>query len=311
MIYALIEAHVSNNNSSSNMATNNTERVVLVAHSQSVSDGKAKDLFDFLNTATSLLGGVSVVNRLECEPKPSILVIDSRSIQKGDVQKELINLDPDFVILYLSGAIEKTELEVYSGELDLFDIVSQAWGDRLILLLDADQLRGHQVRLTKGLAWETTIEDLANEFASNSILSRFDQVANILVSINLDGVFCRCRSICNSAAHSIYTGGDATFVFDANSAEGEWLKVNAKSHQPEMECELIAALGNCWPTRSREFRRLKGYWVGSPWRDLEPSGVRSNPFWDWWGVARRAFERPEGLFSTLASCQTLTILLRL
>lgn len=173
------------------------------------------------------------------EPKQAnILVLD------GSVDPSLINAEnSDFVILNLTEPPRKTELDTLADKPDRLDLILQRWSKKLIVVVSADLLRGDAVRLTRGLDWETTIEDLAFEFAGNPILARLKTAAHVLVTFGADAVYWRSAEPRGRAVAGLHAGADATIVFDANTAEGEWKAENkVQTVRGAGECVIVSAV---------------------------------------------------------------------
>ena len=190
-----------------------------VAGGEPPADGVS--LADFVGKGIQGIDGWEVGRPHAANPA-KILVIDSASADTPGLDPVPKGGEPDFVILNLSDPIVKSESELFERKPDLLDLLIDRWKERLIVVVSADSLRRHQVRLTRGLAWETTIEDLAYEFSGNPVLARLREVAHILVTFDVDAVYWRSSKPRRRATAGLHAGGDATLVFDANSSEGEW-----------------------------------------------------------------------------------------
>ena len=163
---------------------------------------------------------------------------------------------PRWVVMKLSGSI---------GEGDLWREVVANCPDNLVLIVSADQLRRGNVRISRGLSWEATAEDLTAELQGNPFLAPLLAARHLIVTFRADGAFWLDRKADAKAS---------MLVFDAERAEGEWAESQGKGNvfgflscftaaivrelcrpgnDPDVEAGLVAGLG-----ASRELRRL-GY----------------------------------------------------
>lgn len=113
---------------------------------------------------------------------------------------------PTWIILKLTGSI---------GYGDLWDQLMRCQPQqRLVVIVSARLLRQKNVRLSRGLSWERTVEHLVDELGQNAELRALCKARHLIVNFEHDGVlwidFGKPRTPV------------ARLVFDAENAEGEW-----------------------------------------------------------------------------------------
>jgi hypothetical protein len=101
------------------------------------------------------------------------------------------------------------------GHGDLWHLLSGKWKEKLILIVNAADLRRADVRLTRGLSWDQTAEDIVAELEDDSALRSLCACRHIVVTLASDGAVWLSKP------------GDAaarrgTLVFDPGRAEGEF-----------------------------------------------------------------------------------------
>jgi hypothetical protein len=150
------------------------------------------------------------------DPKPStpqLLVLDDGGfLFRHRAQKECWFLPdgskkiPDWVILKMSGPVCRG---------DLWARLKQGrYNDRLIVVLSAQDLREECVRLSKGLSWERTVEELHEALHSNPLLNEIATVPrHLVVLFSGDGALW----LDNTGKQP-----SATLIYDAGGAEGAW-----------------------------------------------------------------------------------------
>jgi hypothetical protein len=107
----------------------------------------------------------------------------------------------------------------WSGVGDLWRDVFQRFGDRLVLVVSADDLRRRDVRIGQGLSWEATAQDLLSEIQNNPLLKSFSDARHVIVTFGSDAALW----VDNKAPESM-----PMLVFDAARAEGEWAQRQGK-----------------------------------------------------------------------------------
>jgi hypothetical protein len=113
---------------------------------------------------------------------------------------------PEWLLLKMSGP-------VCQG--DLWPTLSSDFGDRLICVVSAADLRKESVSLSTGLSWELTVEDLHHALHDSPVLKSLTTVPrHLIVTFSADGALWLDNTDRNHP--------QATLVFDASGAEGEW-----------------------------------------------------------------------------------------
>jgi hypothetical protein len=109
-----------------------------------------------------------------------------------------------WVVLYLSNLSETCLSR---------DKITNQNTDNLVVIVSAEELRRHDVRLSQGLSWEATAEDLTAELYQNPLLQPLLKARHLIVTFQYDGAYWLNNA--PGAANSL-------LVFDASRAEGEW-----------------------------------------------------------------------------------------
>lgn len=191
-------------------------------------------------------------------PHPDILVIDDAglgfcsvdhsalcSCLTGDDEKSC----PRWVVLKLTGPV--------SNNLLLEKLIARC-ANHLIVIIPAEDLRRQGFRLSKGLSWEATVEDLSAELNNNPLLASLLKARHLIVPFQSDAAYWRDQS--GKEARSM-------LIFDATQAEGEWAEKQGKGnaygylacftaaivkelsfpsapqYQPDLETAISAGLG--------------------------------------------------------------------
>jgi len=113
---------------------------------------------------------------------------------------------PRWIVLKMSGPVCQGDLW---AEL-------RPYSDRLIVIVSANDLRRECVRMSKGLSWERTVEELRCALRTTPLLRDLESVpCHLLVTFSADG-----------ALWLDNTGGQqkATLVFDAGGSENGWAR---------------------------------------------------------------------------------------
>jgi hypothetical protein len=92
----------------------------------------------------------------------------------------------------------------------------QAVADRLLVIVSIDDLRRADVRISQGISWERTAEDLVRELAASPALSPLRHARHIVVTIGSEGALWMRRS------GNVAAAPRATLVFDPSHMEDEW-----------------------------------------------------------------------------------------
>ena len=144
---------------------------------------------------------------------PEIVVIDDAGLGFRDAESKdqwpfptnkKDNQEPRWVVMKLTGKI---------GQGDLWKEVVARCKQNLVLIVSADNLRRANVRISRGLSWEATAEDLVAELYHNPQLKPLLKARHLIVTFQSDGAFWMDNA--PDDAKSL-------LVFDALRAEGEW-----------------------------------------------------------------------------------------
>jgi hypothetical protein len=162
-----------------------------------------------------------------CTPNPDIVVIDDAGLgfckeenHKATLSAFCRRLDgdgkasedsrPDWVVVKLTGPVSDNPL--------LQQVISR-YADRLVVIVPAEDLRRQSFRLSKGLSWEATAEDLTAELNNNPRLAPLLNARHLIVPFQSDAAYWRDQSEKDARA---------MLVFDAKRAEGEWAESQGK-----------------------------------------------------------------------------------
>jgi hypothetical protein len=96
---------------------------------------------------------------------------------------------------------------------DLWHEVVSRFPDRLVCVVSADELRQECARISRGLSWERTVEEVRDALLNNHALAPLAQCRHLIVRFAADGVLWLDRAP---------SGPRAKLVFDAGGAEGGW-----------------------------------------------------------------------------------------
>ncbi len=145
--------------------------------------------------------------------RPEVLVVDDAGLgfresahkEHWPFAKRKSNKEaPRWVILKLTGTLDPGEF---------WRDLSTHCRRNLVLVVSADKLRRSDVRLSRGLSWEATSEDLVSELERNSRLKPLLAARHLIISFGADGAFWLDNGDRSKSA---------MLVFDAERAEGEW-----------------------------------------------------------------------------------------
>jgi len=148
--------------------------------------------------------------------KPKVLVIDDCCL--GFRLQTASQCWPPFLTSkdeapQLEWIILKMSRPLASG--DLWRELATRWCGRLIVLVSGDNLRREDVRVSRGLSWESTVDDLVEEIQSNPAVQGLQSCRHLVITLQgdaalwLDGPGNREQS----SSH---------LVFDRERGEGEW-----------------------------------------------------------------------------------------
>lgn len=150
------------------------------------------------------------------EAKPQVLVVDDGGL--GFRLKTASECWPAF----LTSKSEVPELQWIIlkmsrplGRGDLWRELADRWRSRLIVLVSADNLRREDVRVSRGLSWESTVDDLVEEIHSNPAISVLKSCRHLVITLRGDAALWLDRP--GNKGH-----GPCRLVFDRERGEGEW-----------------------------------------------------------------------------------------
>src|ERR1022692_3635167 len=150
------------------------------------------------------------------EAKPQLVVIDDGGLgfrlktadkcwppflKSGSTAQEL-----QWIILKLSRPLARG---------DLWRVLAEKWRERLIVVVSADNLRSEDIRVSRGLSWESTVDDLIEEIKSNPTISELKSCRHLMVTLRGDAALWLDGP--SEDKHGPYR-----LVFDPERGEGEW-----------------------------------------------------------------------------------------
>jgi hypothetical protein len=150
------------------------------------------------------------------EAKPQVVVIDDGGLGfrlKTAGQCWPPFLQPDAEAPELKWIILKMSRPLARG--DLWRVLAERWRERLIVVVSGDNLRSEDVRVSRGLSWENTVDDLVEEIRSNPAIGELKSCRHLVVALRgdaalwLDGPGVDQHDPCR-------------LVFDPERGEGEW-----------------------------------------------------------------------------------------
>lgn len=153
---------------------------------------------------------ISMGTRRVLKADPDIIVVDDAGLDFRNARdrwpfpaksKKL----PSWTVLKLSGSI---------GEGDLWEKLIDDYQKNLVMIMSADQLRRSDVRLSRSLSWEATVEDVLAELESNPALKPLLFARHSIITFRSDGALW-LNNVSNKPRASM-------LVFDALNAEGDW-----------------------------------------------------------------------------------------
>lgn len=187
-------------------------------------------------------------NPTQCTDMPDIVVIDDAGIGFRE-HKELwacINPDsskssPQWIVLKLTGPV---------GTSPLWDEITCQCKNNLVVIVPAEELRRRDVRLSKGLSWEATAEDLTAELHNNPLLTPLLKARHLIVTFQSDAAFW----LDNNPEFAT-----SLLVFDASRAEGEWSESQGKGGAfGYLSCLTAAVVRElCLPSDKSETDKIK------------------------------------------------------
>ena len=94
---------------------------------------------------------------------------------------------------------------------DLWRELAARWGRRLIVLVSGNDLRREDVRVGRGLSWESTVDDLVEEIRTNPAVQALQWCHHLVIAFRGD-----------AALWLDGPGKKPRLVFDRERGEGEW-----------------------------------------------------------------------------------------
>jgi hypothetical protein len=110
----------------------------------------------------------------------------------------------------------KTGLPIARGPLWWAAISNQEIAQRLIVVVPVSHLRRANVRISQGISWERTAEDLVRELTASPAFTSLRQARHVVVTLGNEGALCLSR---NPERHDEV---EAQLFFDPAHMEGEW-----------------------------------------------------------------------------------------
>src|ERR1700690_1283840 len=113
---------------------------------------------------------------------PRILVIDDGSLGFREASHCWPGwLSEDKRPAVLEWVILKTARPLASGTL-WQKLMRDTWRERLIVIVNADELRQEGLRVAGGLSWETSVDDIVDELESNHLLTELGRCRHLFVT---------------------------------------------------------------------------------------------------------------------------------
>lgn len=148
-----------------------------------------------------------------CSATPEVVVIDDAGIgfRSADHTALCSSINgvagthcPRWVVLKLTGPI---------GSSPLWDKLTSQCADNLVVIVPAEELRRRDARLSRGLSWEATAEDLTAELYGNPRLEPLRKARHLIITFQSDAAYW---------LDNMPGAKNSLLVFDAHRAEGEW-----------------------------------------------------------------------------------------
>ena len=150
------------------------------------------------------------------EAKPRVMVIDD-----GGLGFRLKTADQCWPPFLKSGG-EASELQWIVLKMspplargDLWRELAARWREQLIVVVSADSLRREDALISRGLSWESTVDDLISEIQSNPAISGLKACRHLVITFRGDAALW-------FDGPSEKTPGQCRLVFDRERGEGEW-----------------------------------------------------------------------------------------
>jgi hypothetical protein len=98
---------------------------------------------------------------------------------------------------------------------DLWRLLVNQWSEKLVVIVTVDDLRFEDVQVTRGLSWESTVDDLVDEIQSNPALSGLQACRYLIVTLRGDAALWMENP-------GIPETRRCSLIFDRERGEGEW-----------------------------------------------------------------------------------------
>ena len=124
---------------------------------------------------------------------------------------------------------------------DLWRELANRYRERLIVLVSGDNLRREDVRVSRGLSWESTVDDLVDEIRSNPAIRGLQSCRHLVIVLRGDAALWLDGP--RDKDH-----GSCRLVFDRERGEGEWEDSHKESNAFGFMSAVTAALA--WHLRN-------------------------------------------------------------
>jgi hypothetical protein len=179
--------------------------------------------------------------------KPRVLILDDGGL--GFRLKTASQCWPPFLrtgrkLRELEWVILKMSRPLARG--DLWRVLQERYREKLIVIASADNLRSEEARVSKGLSWENTVDDLAGEVQSNPVLRGLQACRHLIITLRSDAAVWLDRP-------GDRAEGRCFLVFDREHGEGEHEKFGRDRGAFGFLSAVTASLGqHVWRTRPGE-----------------------------------------------------------
>jgi hypothetical protein len=130
----------------------------------------------------------------------------------------------DWVVLKMSAPVAQG---------DLWLRTCRDFGDRLVVVVSASDLRQEEVSISEGLSWEHTAQDLLQELALNKSVSDLTRCRHLIIGLGTDGALWLSSRSDGTSRYRL--------VFDPGGLEGAWAQRIKGQVWGGMSC-LVAAI---------------------------------------------------------------------
>jgi hypothetical protein len=113
---------------------------------------------------------------------------------------------PEWIVLKMSRPLARG---------DLWRELTSRWCDRLIVLVSGDSLRREDVLMSRGLSWESTVDDLMEEIQTNPAIRGLQSCRHLTIALRGDAALW-------IDGPGKKEQGPCRLVFDRERGEGEW-----------------------------------------------------------------------------------------